>query len=773
MRYGTPQARAAADERAGTGDGSAASKQHARVDGARPAASRLARRRPASGPLSQIFAYLCARGCGVLSRSTTRTPVMQTIAYYAAPIVPAAARLDATLALAFARSARDGRARRSRSSSTIVALSLRVSLTAVVLLAALVGLPLGAALAVTRFPGAAGADRRAQRADGAAAGRRRACSSTCCCRAPARSARSASCSRRRRWSSRRPILIVPIIAALARQVVEDAWREYREQLRSLGAAPLRRRRSTLLWDTRFSLVTVRARGLRPRGRRSRRGDDRRRQHRRRHARDDDHDRARDQQGRPAARARRSGIVLIAIVLLLNAAAHVRHEMGAQRASWLRPRRRSCRSSLEASRFVARRHARSSTASTLAIDAPGRARSILGPNGAGKSVLLRLLHGLLAADARARCAGACRARAAARRQAMVFQRPVHAAPLGARATSRTRSTLAGVRARASASARAHDALDARRPRARSPTGRRACCPAASSSASRSRARGRSSPKCCSSTSRPRASIPARRATIEDDHREHPRARHQDRHDHAQPRPGAAPGRRGRVPRTAGASVERTPADAFFRAAARRPKPRHSSKENCHGADADVDAFSPLVGARVLARLAARSRRTSSSSSRRRRRPSSRACSAHLLPVFEKKTGIEVRVVALGTGQALDIGAARRRRRRVRARPGAPRRSSSPKATASSACAVMYNDFVLIGPKADPGEGRGRQGHRSTRCSKIAAAKAPFVSRGDHSGTHAAELRYWKAAGVDLDDRQGRVVSRDRARAWARRSTPRRR
>ena len=59
--------------------------------------------------------------------------------------------------------------------------------------------------------------------------------------------------------------------------------------------------------------------------------------------------------------------------------------------------------------------------------------------------------------------------------------------------------------------------------------------------------------------------------------------------------------------------------------------------------------------------------------------------------------------------------------------------------------MYNDFVLIGPKSDPA-GRGRQGHRRA-LKPIADAKAPFVSRGDKSGTHAAELRYWKARGVD--------------------------
>jgi tungstate transport system substrate-binding protein len=126
-------------------------------------------------------------------------------------------------------------------------------------------------------------------------------------------------------------------------------------------------------------------------------------------------------------------------------------------------------------------------------------------------------------------------------------------------------------------------------------------------------------------------------------------------------------------------------------------------------------------------------------------------AHLLPIFEKKTGIKVRVVALGTGQALDMG------RRgdadvVFVHDKAAEEKFVADGFALERKEVMYNDFVLIGPKADPA---GVAGSREILAAlkKIEAAKAPFVSRGDKSGTHAAELRYWKAAGIDPDKQKG--------------------
>jgi tungstate transport system substrate-binding protein len=126
-------------------------------------------------------------------------------------------------------------------------------------------------------------------------------------------------------------------------------------------------------------------------------------------------------------------------------------------------------------------------------------------------------------------------------------------------------------------------------------------------------------------------------------------------------------------------------------------------------------------------------------------------SHLLPEFEKDTGVKVRVVAVGTGQALDIG-----RRGDADVVFVHDRPAENKFIAEGAGVrrypVMYNDFVLIGPKADPAKiAGGRDVLEALR--KIEAAKVPFVSRGDRSGTHAAELRYWKEAGIDLEKAKG--------------------
>ncbi len=127
-------------------------------------------------------------------------------------------------------------------------------------------------------------------------------------------------------------------------------------------------------------------------------------------------------------------------------------------------------------------------------------------------------------------------------------------------------------------------------------------------------------------------------------------------------------------------------------------------------------------------------------------------SHIMPLFRTATGFSARVVALGTGQALDVG------RRgdadvvfVHDRPaeeafvaagfGGPRRH------------VMFNDFVIIGPQADPaGVLALRDSAEALR--RIAAATAPFISRGDRSGTHAAELRLWQLAGLDPTAGRGR-------------------
>ena len=125
--------------------------------------------------------------------------------------------------------------------------------------------------------------------------------------------------------------------------------------------------------------------------------------------------------------------------------------------------------------------------------------------------------------------------------------------------------------------------------------------------------------------------------------------------------------------------------------------------------------------------------------------------HLLPIFQKKSGIEVRVVALGTGQSLDMG-----KRGDADVVFVHARSLEDKFIAEGygvkRFPVMYNDFVLIGPKSDPAKiGGGNDTLEALR--KIKAASAPFVSRGDKSGTHTAELALWKQAGIDIAREKG--------------------
>ena len=125
--------------------------------------------------------------------------------------------------------------------------------------------------------------------------------------------------------------------------------------------------------------------------------------------------------------------------------------------------------------------------------------------------------------------------------------------------------------------------------------------------------------------------------------------------------------------------------------------------------------------------------------------------HLLPAFKAKSGIDVRVVAQGTGQALatarkgdaDVVFVHDRvaeQKFVEEGFGIDRRE------------VMYNDFVIVGPKADPAKIAGSK-DAIAALKKIAASAAPFTSRGDRSGTHAAELRYWKQADIDPQTGKG--------------------
>ena len=125
--------------------------------------------------------------------------------------------------------------------------------------------------------------------------------------------------------------------------------------------------------------------------------------------------------------------------------------------------------------------------------------------------------------------------------------------------------------------------------------------------------------------------------------------------------------------------------------------------------------------------------------------------YLLPLFQKKTGTQVRVVALGTGQALDL--ARRGDADV---VFVHAKSAEEKFLAEGhgvkRFPVMYNDFVLIGPKGDPAKIAGGRDILAA-LKKIKSANAPFVSRGDRSGTHIAELALWKLAGIDIEKDKG--------------------
>ena len=118
-------------------------------------------------------------------------------------------------------------------------------------------------------------------------------------------------------------------------------------------------------------------------------------------------------------------------------------------------------------------------------------------------------------------------------------------------------------------------------------------------------------------------------------------------------------------------------------------------------------------------------------------------AHLLPAFRQATGIEVKVVALGTGQALDT-ARRGDADVVFVHDQAAEEKFVADGFGLKRTPVMFNDFVLLGPQADPAGARGKDIVAALK--KLSAANAPFVSRGDKSGTHTAEQRYWAMAGL---------------------------
>jgi tungstate transport system substrate-binding protein len=125
--------------------------------------------------------------------------------------------------------------------------------------------------------------------------------------------------------------------------------------------------------------------------------------------------------------------------------------------------------------------------------------------------------------------------------------------------------------------------------------------------------------------------------------------------------------------------------------------------------------------------------------------------HILPLFERETGIEVRVVALGTGQALDL-ARRGDADVVFVHARSAEEEFVREGHGVRRFPVMYNDFVIIGPRADPaGIAGGTDTLEAFR--KIKNARAPFVSRGDRSGTHIAEVSFWTMAGIDIAKDKG--------------------
>src|SRR5207342_1304035 len=125
--------------------------------------------------------------------------------------------------------------------------------------------------------------------------------------------------------------------------------------------------------------------------------------------------------------------------------------------------------------------------------------------------------------------------------------------------------------------------------------------------------------------------------------------------------------------------------------------------------------------------------------------------YLLPIFQQKTGTTVKVVAQGTGQALDTG-----RRGDADVVFVHAKSAEEKFLAEGEGVkrypVMYNDFVLIGPKSDPAGIKGMK-DVGAALKQIMAEGAPFLSRGDRSGTHIAEINLWKASGVDVEKEKG--------------------
>ena len=164
-----------------------------------------------------------------------------------------------------------------------------------------------------------------------------------------------------------------------------------------------------------------------------------------------------------------------------------------------------------------------------------------------------------------------------------------------------------------------------------------------------------------------------------------------------------------------------------------------------------AFSPLAAAIVLASATVASAQDKSIVVSSTTSTQDSGLFGHILPLFKAKTGIDVKVVSQGTGQALDTG-----RRGDADVVFVHAKSAEEKFLAEGEGVkrypVMYNDFVLIGPKGDPAGIKGMK-DVGKALQIIKDKNADFVSRGDRSGTHIAEINLWKASGIDIDAEKG--------------------